>query len=179
MIWRIFHFSQGFIDNRWCRISSINSSTWKWMVGILISFWGGLFAGAILVLGSVVTLLILQKFCIDPVSSSCVAFRKNRNPPNDPEDFYFIVFSCEDGGTKPDNFLRSFLFSSLLSNKDTQNLGSKNRRRFQDLKCEWNCCEVFWEAKGGLGFPVPREHHSNRESITLLSTNIAMENAPF
>ena len=46
----------------------------------------------------------------------------------DPREFYFIVdFSCEDGGTKPDNFLRSFLFSSLLSNKDTQNLGSKNR----------------------------------------------------
>jgi len=28
----------------------------------------------------------------------------------------------KDGGTKPDNFLRSFLFSSLLSNTDTQNL---------------------------------------------------------
>ena len=28
-------------------------STWKWMVGILISFWDGLFSGAILVLGRV------------------------------------------------------------------------------------------------------------------------------
>ena len=27
--------------------------TWKWMVGILVSFWDGLFSGAMLVLGSV------------------------------------------------------------------------------------------------------------------------------
>ncbi len=34
--------------------------TWKWMVGILVSFWDGLFSGAILVLGSVSAAIKLQ-----------------------------------------------------------------------------------------------------------------------
>ncbi len=32
--------------------------TWKWMVGILVSFWDGLFSGAMLVLGSVTSLVL-------------------------------------------------------------------------------------------------------------------------
>jgi len=30
LIWRISHFSEGFINNRWCRISSTNSRTTWW-----------------------------------------------------------------------------------------------------------------------------------------------------
>ena len=32
--------SKGLIYLNWCRISSINNSSWEWVVGILVSFWG-------------------------------------------------------------------------------------------------------------------------------------------
>ena len=35
------------------KILKLTVRTWKWMVGILVSFWDGLFSGAMLVLGGV------------------------------------------------------------------------------------------------------------------------------
>ena len=40
------HYLQGFIHPRWCRISSINSSSWKWLVWRRLSFWDVLFPGS-------------------------------------------------------------------------------------------------------------------------------------
>ena len=39
LIWYLSHCLRGFIHLRWCRISSINSSTWKSMVGRLLYVW--------------------------------------------------------------------------------------------------------------------------------------------
>ena len=39
-------------------------NTWKWMVGILVSFWDGLLSGAMLVSGSVIHLCVTYSFDI-------------------------------------------------------------------------------------------------------------------
>ena len=39
-----------------------SKSTWKWMVGILVSFWDGIFSGAMLVSGGVLLNLLLMIF---------------------------------------------------------------------------------------------------------------------
>ncbi len=54
-----------------------------WNTGILLSFWEGLFSGAMLVLGRVSKLLSIQNLCVSPGETSSVSpgERSSRNSP--------------------------------------------------------------------------------------------------